>query len=125
MIWLNCLYVEKRASDLEESPVPVIWQNCLYVVVYGYGQWTTVDSVPVIWQIACTCIKKASDLAELPVPVILQNCLYDVDSVPMIWQNSSGRIACSVRRSKLTLTWQQEYHSTSSWCWHLCLLYQC
>ena len=39
----NCLYVEERASDLAELPVPVIWQNHLYV-----------DSVPVIWQ-NCLC----------------------------------------------------------------------
>jgi hypothetical protein len=39
VIWQNCLYVEERASDLAEFPVPVIWQNYL-----------SVDSVPVIWQ---------------------------------------------------------------------------
>jgi hypothetical protein len=39
VIWHNCLYVEERASDLAEFPVPVIWQNYL-----------SVDSVPVIWQ---------------------------------------------------------------------------
>ena len=31
MIWQNSQYVEERASDLAELPVPVIWKNCLYL----------------------------------------------------------------------------------------------
>ena len=49
MIWLNCLYLEERTSDLAElSTMPGIVQNCFLYVE-----------------------KCASDLAELPaVPVI-------------------------------------------------------
>jgi hypothetical protein len=55
VILQNCLYLEERASDLAELPVPVIWQNCL-----------SVDSVPVIWQNSLHMEECASDL---------QNCL--------------------------------------------------
>ena len=62
VIWWNCLYVEKCASDLADLPVPMIRQKFL-----------SVDSVPVIWQNCLYMEKCASDLAELPVSVIWQN----------------------------------------------------
>ena len=66
MIWQNPLYVEERASDLAELPVPVIWQSCLCV-----------DSLPVIWQLpSCLSVEEVSLIWQ-------RNCL-SVDSVPMI-----------------------------------------
>ena len=64
MIWQNPLYVEERASDLAEFPVPVIWQNCLCQRI-GKSVFGRIECM---WR---------------SVPVIWHNFLY-VDSVPVI-----------------------------------------
>jgi len=69
VIWQNCLYVEKCASDLAEYPVQVIWQKFL-----------SVGSVPVIWQNCLYVVERASDLAELSV---CGHCASDLAGLPV------------------------------------------